>query len=166
MHMVDRIGTRMIATLVAAMVAAPSLALAAKGKLDGFQEVPAISTTGTGKCSVKAVEGGLALTLEYSGLKGTVSQAHVHFGQPGVNGGILFFFCTNLGNGPVGTPACPAQPGVVTRTIVPGDIGAASSQGFVAGDVAALLAAIKKKTTYCNVHTDLFPGGEIRALLK
>ena len=77
-----------------------------------------------------------------------------------------FFICTNLGNGPGGTPACPAAPGTVTRTIVPADIVGNAAQGLAAGDLPALLTALEKKSTYCNVHTDLSPGGEIRAQIK
>ncbi len=54
----------------------------------------------------------------------------------------------------------------MTRTIVPGDIVGPTAQGLAAGDLPALLVALKKKSTYCNVHTDLFPGGEIRTQLK
>jgi hypothetical protein len=152
--------------LALALVAAPAWAQTAKGKLEGFQEVPAIFSPGAGKCSVKQGSGELAVTLDYSGLAGTATQAHIHLGQLGVNGGIMIFICSNLGNGPVGTPACPVS-GTVTRTIVPGDvIGGASAQGIAAGDFAAVVAAMKKKTTYCNVHSDLYPGGEIRAQLK
>jgi hypothetical protein len=151
---------------IAGALAVPAAASAAKGKLDGFQEVPPVSTPAEGKCTVKAVDGGLALTLEYSGLVGSVTQAHVHLGQPGVNGGVMFFFCTNLGNGPAGTPPCPAAPATVTRTIVPADIIAIATQGFAAGDLDGFLAALKRKVTYCNVHTSAFPNVEIRTLLK
>ncbi|MBA3245914.1 MAG: CHRD domain-containing protein, partial [Actinobacteria bacterium] len=40
-----------------------------------------------------------------------------------------------------------------------------SSQGIAAGEFAELLAAIRAGKTYANVHTSLFPGGEIRAQL-
>lgn len=155
-----------VGAVMAGVLAAPAAVHAAKGKLDGFQEVPPISTTGQGKCTVKPVDAGLAVTLEYTGLKGAVTQAHIHLGQAGVNGAIMFFICSNLGNGPMGTPACPAAPGAVTRTIVPADITGNALQGLAAGDLPALLIALKKKSTYCNVHTDLFPGGEIRSQLK
>jgi hypothetical protein len=164
--MKGRIGIRMVGAALAAMALAPTVALAAKGKLEGFQEVPSVSTTGSGKCTVKPVDGALAVTLEYAGVTGTVTQAHVHFGQPGVNGGIMFFICTNLGNGPMGTPACPAAPSTVTRTVPAADILAIAGQGLGAGDLEAVVLALKKKATYCNVHTSTFPGGEVRALLK
>jgi hypothetical protein len=142
-----------VAAVIGLALVHPVVAQAAKGKLDGFQEVPAISTPGLGKCTVKPADNQLQITLEYSGLKGTVTQAHVHLGQLGVNGGIMFFICSNLGNGPVGTPACPAAPGTVSRTIGAADIGSgAQAQGLAAGDLAGVLAALKKRATYCNVH--------------
>ena len=36
-----------------------------------------------------------------------------------VNGGISFFLCSNLGNGPAGTQACPAGPAELTGVITP-----------------------------------------------
>ena len=39
--------------------------------------------------------------------KATVTQAHVHFGQKSVNGGISFFLCTNAGERPGGHPGLP-----------------------------------------------------------
>ena len=78
----------------------------------------------------------------------------------------MVFICTNLGNGPEGTPACPVS-GTVTRTITPAEvIGGANAQGIAAGDFAAVVAALQKKSTYCNVHSDTYPGGEIRTQLK
>jgi hypothetical protein len=167
MRMTCRYVIRTAAVVLTLALVCPPGARAAKGKLEGFQEVPAISSTGLGKCTVKPADGQLAVTLEYSGLKGSVTQAHVHLGQAGVNGGIMFFICTNLGNGPVGTPACPAAPATVTRIISAADIGTgAQAQGLAATDLPAVLVALKKRATYCNVHTDLFPGGEIRTQLK
>jgi len=103
--MKGRIGIRMLGAALAATMAAPTVAFAAKGKLDGFQEVPPISTAGSGKCTVTPAEGGLAVTLEYAGLEGDVTQAHVHLGQPGVNGGIMFFICTATSTPPSFRPA-------------------------------------------------------------
>ena len=46
-------------------------------------------------------------TLHYRHSRARCTQSHIHFGQKDVNGGIVVFFCTNLGNGPAGTPPCP-----------------------------------------------------------
>jgi hypothetical protein len=60
--------------------------------------------------------------------------------------------------------------GAVLAAVMGGALGAPgavhAAQGLAAGDLAALQTALKKKSTYCNVHTDLFPGGEIRAQIK
>ena len=78
-----------------------------------------------------------------------------------VNGGISVFLCTNLGNGPVGTQACP-QEGTVTGTFVAGDVIGPGAQGIAAGEYTELLAALRSGTTYANVHSSERPGGEIR----
>jgi len=51
-----------------------------------------------------------------------VTQAHIHFGKRHVAGGIIVFLCTNLGNGPAGTPACPDSAGTVTGSITAASI--------------------------------------------
>jgi hypothetical protein len=48
----------------------------------------------------------LSWELEYPPGLG-VTQAHIHFGPGRVNGGIMVFLCSNLGNGPEGTQPCP-----------------------------------------------------------
>ena len=89
-------------------------------RLAGTKEVPAISTVARGEFrAYVASDGTLHYLLRYSRLEGAVTQAHVHFGQKGVNGGISFFLCTNLGNGPAGTQACPAAPGEISGIITP-----------------------------------------------
>ncbi len=132
-----------------------------KARLGGYQEVPSISTTGSGELRLKVNPAGteIAYTLIYSGLQGgAASAAHIHFAQPGVNGGILAFLCG------APKPACPAAPATVTGTIVAADILAV--QGIAAGDLPAALRAIRAGVTYANVHTATYPGGEIRGQLK
>ena len=63
----------------------------------------------------------IAYKLSYSDLGMTVTQAHIHFGKVHVGGGIIVFLCTNLGNGPAGTPACPPS-GTVTGTLLPASV--------------------------------------------
>jgi len=96
-------------------------------------------------------------------LTSDVTQAHLHFAQSGVNGGIVVFLCTNLGNGPIGTPACPTGAGEVSGTFDASDVSAgAASQGIDAGQFNKLLRALKAGALYANVHTSDFPSGEIR----
>ena len=84
--------------------------------LIGYEEVPSVSTTGGGQVDAEVNRDGTALhyTLHYRNLESAVQQSHIHFGQEGVNGGIVVFLCTNLGNGPAGTPCpCPPPPATV-----------------------------------------------------
>ena len=138
-------------------------------QLSGYQEDPnALSTTGTGKFRARIDEGKgtIGYTLTYASLEGTVSQAHIHLGGRAQSGGISVFLCSNLGNGPAGTQACPPAPARVTGTIRAADVIGPAAQGIAAGEFAELLAAIRVDTTYVNVHSTLYPGGEIRSQLE
>jgi hypothetical protein len=137
-------------------------------RLRGFDEVPAISSPGGGHFTATVNEDGseIAWNLTYEGLLGNVTQAHIHFGQRGVNGGIMIFLCSNLGNGPPGTQACPVETADISGTIHAEDVGnGASSQGIGAGGFQRAQRAIRAGIGYVNVHTTLYPGGEIRGQL-
>jgi len=153
----------MVALLGAAMVSADSGRRDMKARLSGFQEVPAISTQGTGSLRLRVNDGGTAITFElsYANLEGgAVAASHIHFAQPGVNGAPIAFLC---GGGT--KPACPAAPATISGTIVAADILDASAQGIAAGQFAEALRAMRAGVTYVNVHTGLFAAGEIRGLI-
>jgi hypothetical protein len=135
----------------------------ASAQLSGFQEVPANVTTGSAQLTLRRVDANtLAFVLTYSGLTGNPGAAHIHIGQPGVNGGVTIFFC---GGG--GKPACPASPsGTVSGTITAADVLPLSAQGLAAGDLASVLRAMRAGVTYANMHTAQFPGGEIRGQIR
>jgi CHRD domain len=135
--------------------------------LTGFQEVPAISTNGNGSFRARIDPGmrEIAYRLRYADLAGDVTQAHIHFGQRAVNGGISVFLCSNLGNGPMGTQACPPAPATIEGTIRPSDVIGPATQGIAPGEFDELVRAIKAGVTYANVHSTTWPGGEIRAQL-
>lgn len=158
---------------LAATAAAAQVGGTVTTRLRGFDEVPAISSTGGGRFNATINEDGSEVEweLSYFSLTGNVAQAHIHFAQRGVNGGISVFLCTNLGNGPAGTAACPAsgtkdQPATVSGAFTAQDVGAgANAQGISANELGALLRAMRAGVAYANVHSDLFPGGEIRGQL-
>jgi hypothetical protein len=128
--------------------------------LVGYEEVPSISTTGTGafEATVITVQGNPAIQyrLEYSGLEGTAMASHIHFGQPDVNGGVSAFLC---GGGD--KPACPPS-GEVRGRVDRRDVIGPEGQGIAPGEMGELIAAMEAGVTYVNVHTDKHPGGEIR----
>ena len=83
------------------------------------------------------------------------------------NGPIVVFLCSNLGNGPAATQACPASGGTITGTIRAADIGAgAAGQGLAAGEFDEFVRALRSGATYVNVHFTGRPGGEIRAQIE
>jgi CHRD domain len=138
-----------------------------KGTLSGYQEVPAISSEASGKFEAKVPRGGgpIRYELRYRGLP-DVTQAHLHFAQKGVNGGIVVWICANL-PAPEGTPECPAGRATLSGTITSEDVvDGAEMQGIAAGELNEVKRAIRAGAVYANVHSGEFPGGEIRAQLR
>jgi hypothetical protein len=137
---------------------------ATRTRLVGLQEVPPISTVGVGTFRVRMVsDDAFRFRLTYNRLESPVTQAHIHFAQRRVAGGISVFLCSNLGNGPAGTAPCPGTTsGVVTGTITADDVVGPVGQGITAGEFDELVRAIRVGATYANVHTTTFPAGEIR----
>jgi hypothetical protein len=138
-----------------------------EGTLTGSEEVPAISTAATGRFDavVRVEHGKIDWTLSYDGLTGDVQQAHIHFAQRDVNGGISVFLCSNLGNGPADTQRCPAAPATLKGTATAADVVGPAEQGIAPGEFGELVGAMRAGLTYANVHSTTFPGGEIRAQL-
>jgi hypothetical protein len=141
-----------------------------RGSMTGYQEVPAVSTAANGTFQARVSPAGdeIAYKLSYTGLEGNVTQAHIHFGQRGVNGGISAWLCSNLGppNTPPGTQACPPPPATIEGTIKAADIVGPSGQGIAGGELGELLRAIRAGVAYANVHSATFPAGEIRTQLR
>lgn len=139
--------------------------------LTGYEESPSVSTTGRGQFTATIAPAGTVIqyTETYDGLQATVTQSHIHVGEPGVNGSIVIFLCQTATNpDPTGlAPQCP-QEGTVSGTITAANViaGATTTQQLVAGDLGAVIAAIRAGAAYANVHTTASPGGEIRGQLR
>jgi CHRD domain-containing protein len=144
--------------------------------LTGYEEVPTLSTSGTGtfKAWINRGKDEIRYVLTYAGpfdanpAGGTVTQAHIHFGARSLApaGNIIAFLCTNLNNGPAGTPACPAAPGTVTGTLTPASVIGPAAQGIAPGEFAEMVRALRAGAAYANVHTTTFPAGEIRGQIS
>jgi hypothetical protein len=106
--------------------------------LNGTQEVPSTSSTATGLgCfSFDPSNNTLTYNITFSGLVGTETAAHFHTGAPGVNGPVIISL-------PLGSPKT-------------------GSSVMTAAQVAQLLAG----NVYTNIHSSVFPGGEIRGQLN
>ncbi len=163
--------------LIIAMAGLLATATAAKADqlralLTGYEETPsAVSTTGRGEFVAKISDDGETIVYRetYSGLQGTVTQSHIHVGQLSIGGSVVIFLCQTATNkDPTGlAPECPQQ-GTVTGTITSANViaGSQAPQQLQAGDLAAVVTAIRAGATYANVHTDLSPGGEIRGQIR
>jgi hypothetical protein len=132
----------------------------------GAGETGAILSDGKGTLSLDADKSQITYTLTYSGLSAPVTQAHIHFGKLHVAGGIMVFFCTNLGNGPAGTPTCPANGGTVTGTWTAASVVGPAAQNVPPGDFNAVISALNSNTAYANIHTTKFTAGEIRGQVR
>ena len=165
---------RILITVMAGFLATATVAKADQigALLTGYEETPAaVSTTGEG--TFRATISGDGQSIEYSetysGLQGTVTQSHIHVGQLSVNGSIVIWLCQTSSNvDPTGlSPQCP-QEGTVTGKITAANVIAGSQppQQLAAGDLAAVVTAIRAGATYVNVHTNLSPGGEIRGQIR
>ena len=171
---------RCLAVVVAVVAVVCGLAdLATAGdafgaRLRGFEETPVpVATAGQGffLATPNAAGTQLDYTLVYFGLGSAVSAAHIHFGPPGISGGVVLFLCTN-GAPPAGVPvppACPNAAGVntVTGTLTAANVIPVPGQGITAGATgfADMLDAMRGLTAYVNVHTATFGGGEIRGVV-
>jgi len=109
-----------------------------------------VSTVARGevRANIDGDDGEIHYRLDYEGLEGASTLfAHIHLGQHHTNGGVSAFLCGG-GN----KPACPAK--------------AATIEGIMAGQLAELVRGIRAGAAYANVHTNTFPGGEIRGQLS
>jgi hypothetical protein len=164
---------RYLSTLAAAVMAfATSAAMAqtVRADLEGFQEVPVVSTAASGSLRAKIDPDGRSIfwELTYSGLQGDVRQAHIHVGQAGVNGGIAVWLCdTTFNPGPAGTQRCPGNSATLNGVITSAEVvGPGGAQQLGAGEFDELVTAIRAGVTYANVHSSISGGGEIRGQIR
>jgi hypothetical protein len=146
--------------------------------LTGVEEVPVVSTTGTGtfRAEISRDFDEIKYTLTFRNLEGDVRQSHIHIGPPGNTGGIVLWLCQ--------TPSNPAPPGTnppqcfdvnlpstlrsnrVEGVLTVADIRPQAGNGIEAGEFAELIRLIRDGGTYVNVHSEKFPPGEIRSQIN
>jgi len=152
-------------------------------KLSGYNEVHfsagppatlrgAVSTQARGrfKAEIDRRMDVIDYELSYEGLEGTETQAHIHFGQRHTVGGIVVWLCQTEGTpAPLAvaavTPLCPAE-GTVKGTITPQQVLAQIAQGIEAEAFDELVRALRAGAAYANVHSTLFPPGEVRGQIE
>ena len=133
--------------------------------LNGYQEVPSVSTRADGIFQARVTNQGTGFdyVLQFDDLAGTVQQAHIHFAQWAVNGPIVVWLCGTTSNpGPTGTQTCP-QSGTLRGTISAATVlGTPAAQQIGAGEIGEVIRAMRAGAAYVNIHSSVSPGGEIR----
>lgn len=136
--------------------------------LTGAQEVPPSGSPGIGSALVTldTVTNILTVNVSFAGLVSPTTASHIHC-------------CTGPGANALVATAVPTFPGfplgVTTGTyLMSFDLTSASTYnpafitangGTVAGAQAAFITGLTNGLTYLNIHTQQFPGGEIRGQL-
>jgi CHRD domain len=157
--------TARVINAFAAMVLAPGFFAAPAAAADqafsatllGDNEVPPNNTAGTASFQMQ-VGNTITFTIKFSGLSSNLVVAHLHFAPTKVAGGVMIFLCGG-GN----QPACPAATsGTITGTITAANVTGPTAQGIAVGDLTSALEAVGEGNAYANMHTTIFPAGEIR----
>jgi hypothetical protein len=138
--------------------------------LSGANEMPATPSLGTGVVDLDLDTTAQTLTgnIVFSGLTGVTTAAHIHccLASPFAGG--------NVGVATL-VPAFPGFPiGVTSGTnnfLLHLDLASSynpafvTAQGGLANAEAAFIAGLIAGETYLNIHTNVFPGGEIRGFV-
>jgi hypothetical protein len=131
------IRTFWVAAVVATTVGVASAAIINfSATLDGLQEVPPNASPATGSATLvmDTVANTLSYNITFGGLLAPQTAGHIHgFAPPGVPAGIVHGFAA-LGSPTIGV------------------------WNFAEAQEANIIAGL----TYVNIHTQLFPAGEIR----
>lgn len=141
-----------------------------KARLSGLQEVPAVSTTGSGLFTAQYNPENEEINWKLSihNLEGEVFQTHLHFGKKRTNGGIIAWLCGNVDTPapvPAGTQACP-QSGTISGTLTADDVVGPAGQGIEAGEFEAFRRALFSNSVYVNTHSAFVVSGEIRGQVR
>ena len=129
--------------------------------LSGGQEVPENDSRATGQAIFELGMDGdvLKYRLIVANIE-DVRMAHIHAAQPGMNGGVVAWLY----------PASPPPvllPGKTNGVLAKGSIKSENLVGSLNGmEVSDLVDLIKEGGAYVNVHTENFPGGEIRGQIS
>jgi len=161
------------AALLAWGTSTTALAEHLHAKLTGYQEVPSVSTAGSGEFSAQISQDDRFIDYEmtFGGLQAAITQSHIHVAQRSVNGSIVIWLCQTVAS-PAPAAAgliqtCP-QSGTITGRITSANIiaGSMAPQQLTANDFDEVLAAIRAGVAYANIHTAISPGGEIRGQIR
>jgi hypothetical protein len=167
-----------LAGAIVTALATGSWALATRGdggggafrtKLNGYHEVTggpgpstgSVSTTGEGTFRARVRGNTIHYVLDYEDMEGgDVTQAHIHFAERHVGGGVIAFLCGGT------KPPCTEPDGHFEGQITAADIVGPADQGIEPGSIGEAIRALRNGDVYANVHSSRWPEGEIRGDIK
>jgi hypothetical protein len=133
-----------------------------RAHLTGDQEVPLPnSSLAQGQANFQLSKDGTELSykLIVANLE-DLHMAHIHLAPAGSNGGVVVWLYPSA-------PPAIMLPGTTNGILAEGVIRAGNLRGALANKpLSALIDAMSAGNTYVNVHTMLFPGGEIRGQIS
>ena len=131
--------------------------------LTGSQEVPPATTNAVGQAKFQVSKDGQSVSFKLIVANlNDVRMAHIHIAPAGVNGPVAVWLY----------PAAPPMlliPGTTNGILADGSF---TKSNFVAAgplggmEISDLVEALKAGDAYVNVHTNAYPGGEIRGQIK
>jgi len=114
-------------------------------KMTGLQEIPSLNLGANGSASMTLMEPGLAFHITVTGLTGTITGAHFHYGLTGINGPVVKDITADFnGNTAEG----------IWRTTGTEPLNDTLIKASLTGKI------------YVNVHTSANPNGEIRGQVE
>jgi len=138
--------------------------------LSGPNESPTNASPGTGSAIVSfdTVTNMLTVNVLFSGLTGTTTASHIHCctAVPFTSTAIVATETPTFGGFPLGvTSGTYSNSYNLTLAASFNSAFITASGGTVAGAETAFVAGLANGTSYLNIHSTTFPGGEIRGFL-
>lgn len=129
--------------------------------LSGAQEVPPADTNARGLAKFQLSKDGTELSykLIVANIE-NVTMAHIHLAPAGQNGPVVAWLYPD-------SPPPQLIPGRTNGILATGTITGDDLVGPLAGEsLNVLLDEMRDGNTYVNVHTNRFPGGEVRGQIR
>jgi CHRD domain len=132
-----------------------------EAKLSGKNQTPVVDTPAHGEATFRLSGGGKGLSYRLSVTDiANVSMAHIHLGPAGQEGPVVAWLYPSK-------PPAVVKKGKFTGVLRWGTLTAADLVGPLQGKtISDLVDQIKAGTAYVNVHTEKYPGGEIRGQIE
>ena len=122
--------------------------------LDGSQQVPPAGSpaAGSAQIAIDDTAGSISFAVVAFNLLGSPTGAHIHVAPAGVNGGVVF---------DLGAATDFAGPVTIGSIVIPSSLAFAGAVKPLPPGLGGLINAAPWNF-YVNIHTSVFPGGELR----